>query len=65
MMFVVPRGDLHLHRQRRCVIVQLPEVKSAPAQPLGVDRRSLGGEVDGLYGLGSGLKEAAADEEDG
>ena len=65
-MFVVPRGDLHLDRQDLVVVVQLPEVDCAAAQPLGVDRSSLGGEVDGLGGgLGCGLTEAAADDEQG
>ena len=67
MVFVVPRGDLHLDRQDSVVVVQLPEVNCAPAaQLLGVDWSSLGGEVDGLGGLGGcGLTEAAADDEQG
>ena len=38
-------GYLHLDRQRRAVVVQLPEVIGASAQPLGVDGSIPGGRI--------------------
>ena len=53
MVFAVPRGDLHLGRQRRALVVQLPEEDGGVPKSLGVDRRDIGGEVDGA-GRGGG-----------
>ena len=52
MVFGVPRGDLHLGRQRRALVVQLPEEDGGVPKSLGVDRRDIGGEVDGVGGTG-------------